>query len=66
MHNLGSSSALNAHTHTHTHIHTHTHTHREHPVFGPYVENLAKLAVTTYTDIKSLMDEGNKARWGLK
>jgi len=35
---------------------------REHPVYGPYVESLAKLAVTSYTDIKSLMDEGNKAR----
>ncbi len=35
---------------------------REHPKLGPYVENLAKLAVTTYENIKSLMDEGNKAR----
>ena len=32
-------------------------------MFGPYVENLAKLAVTSYRDIKALMDEGNKARW---
>ena len=36
---------------------------REHPVLGPYVESLAKLAVTTFGNIKSLMDEGNKARW---
>lgn len=35
---------------------------REHPVLGPYVENLAKLAVTSFEDIKALMDEGNKAR----
>ena len=35
---------------------------REHPVLGPYVESLAKLAVTTFANIKSLMDEGNKAR----
>ena len=35
---------------------------REHPKLGPYVENLAKLAVTSYDNIKSLMDEGNKAR----
>ena len=36
---------------------------REHPSLGPYVESLAKLAVTTYDNIKDLMDEGNKARW---
>ena len=36
---------------------------REHPKLGPYVENLAKLAVTSYENIKSLMDEGNKARY---
>lgn len=35
---------------------------REHPLFGPYVEDLSKLAVTSYQDIKDLMDEGNKAR----
>ncbi len=35
---------------------------REHPKLGPYVENLAKLAVTSYQNIDSLMDEGNKAR----
>ena len=35
---------------------------REHPSLGPYVESLAKLAVTTYDNIKDLMDEGNKAR----
>uniref|UniRef100_T1IJB9 OTU domain-containing protein 3 n=1 Tax=Strigamia maritima TaxID=126957 RepID=T1IJB9_STRMM len=35
---------------------------REHPLLGPYVEDLSKLAVTNYQDIKDLMDEGNKAR----
>lgn len=35
---------------------------REHPLLGPYVEDLAKLAVTTYEDIHNLIDEGNKAR----
>ncbi|XP_068217159.1 kinesin-like protein unc-104 isoform X4 [Palaemon carinicauda] len=35
---------------------------REHPLLGPYVEDLAKLAVTSYEDIHSLIDEGNKAR----
>lgn len=35
---------------------------REHPVLGPYVEDLSKLAVTSYEDIMQLMDEGNKAR----
>eukprot|EP00118_Oscarella_pearsei_P002995 m.12536 g.12536 ORF g.12536 m.12536 type:complete len:1608 (+) comp24116_c0_seq1:37-4860(+) len=35
---------------------------REHPVLGPYVEDLSKLAVTSFTDIDHLMDEGNKAR----
>lgn len=36
---------------------------REHPLMGPYVEDLSKLAVTSYTDIADLMDAGNKARW---
>ncbi|XP_016116479.1 kinesin-like protein KIF1C [Sinocyclocheilus grahami] len=35
---------------------------REHPIMGPYVEDLSKLAVTSYTDIRDLMDAGNKAR----
>ncbi|XP_008400640.1 kinesin-like protein KIF1C [Poecilia reticulata] len=35
---------------------------REHPILGPYVEDLSKLAVTGFTDIRELMDEGNKAR----
>ncbi|XP_022255004.1 kinesin-like protein unc-104 isoform X4 [Limulus polyphemus] len=35
---------------------------REHPALGPYVEDLSKLAVTSYEDINQLMDEGNKAR----
>ena len=35
---------------------------REHPILGPYVEDLSKLAVTSFEDILELMDEGNKAR----
>ncbi|XP_031431410.1 kinesin-like protein KIF1A isoform X10 [Clupea harengus] len=35
---------------------------REHPLLGPYVEDLSKLAVISYTDIQDLMDSGNKAR----
>ncbi|KAG5677928.1 hypothetical protein PVAND_007642 [Polypedilum vanderplanki] len=35
---------------------------REHPALGPYVEDLSKLAVTSYQDIHDLIDEGNKAR----
>uniref|UniRef100_A0A0N5A8N5 Kinesin-like protein unc-104 n=1 Tax=Syphacia muris TaxID=451379 RepID=A0A0N5A8N5_9BILA len=35
---------------------------REHPLLGPYVDDLTKLAVCSYHDISDLMDEGNKAR----
>ncbi|KAF8960295.1 kinesin-like protein Klp8 [Entomortierella lignicola] len=35
---------------------------REHPSLGPYVEDLSKLMVTSFRDIESLMNEGNKAR----
>ncbi|SZF04470.1 unnamed protein product [Blumeria hordei] len=35
---------------------------REHPSTGPYVEDLAKLVVSSFIDIEHLMDEGNKAR----
>ncbi|KAI5296453.1 kinesin-like protein Klp8 [Ascosphaera acerosa] len=35
---------------------------REHPSTGPYVEDLAKLAVRSFQEIDNLMDEGNKAR----
>ena len=35
---------------------------REHPLLGPYVEDLSKLIVTSYADISDLIDEGNKAR----
>lgn len=35
---------------------------REHNVFGPYVEDLTKLVVTSYKDIKDLIDLGNKSR----
>ena len=35
---------------------------REHPLLGPYVEDLSKLAVTSFNDINDIIDEGNKAR----
>ncbi|CAH1762191.1 4166_t:CDS:10 [Entrophospora sp. SA101] len=35
---------------------------REHPMLGPYVEDLSKLIVRSFDDIENLMDEGNKAR----
>jgi len=35
---------------------------REHPIMGPYVEDLSRLLVTSYDDIARLIDEGNKAR----
>ena len=35
---------------------------REHPVLGPYVQDLSRLAVNSFEDIDRLMDEGNKAR----
>ncbi|CAF0730672.1 unnamed protein product [Brachionus calyciflorus] len=35
---------------------------REHPIMGPYVEDLSKLVVKEYSDIDRLIDEGNKAR----
>ena len=35
---------------------------REHPSLGPYVEDLSKLAVGSYDEMMTLMDEGNKAR----
>lgn len=35
---------------------------REHNVYGPYVEELTKLVVTSYKDIKDLIDLGNKSR----
>nr|XP_032815549.1 kinesin-like protein KIF13A isoform X2 [Petromyzon marinus] len=35
---------------------------REHQIFGPYVDGLSQLAVTSYQDIDSLMSEGNKSR----
>ena len=39
---------------------------REHPLLGPYVEDLSKLAVQSFGDINNLIDEGNKARWGAR
>ena len=35
---------------------------REHPALGPYVEDLAKLVVSSFAEVENLMDEGNKAR----
>ena len=35
---------------------------REHTVLGPYVDGLALLAVASYEDIETLMEEGNKSR----
>lgn len=35
---------------------------REHPVLGPYVEDLTKAAVSSYSDVFSHMSQGNKAR----
>ena len=31
---------------------------REHPIMGPYVEDLSRLLVTSYDDISRLIDEG--------
>lgn len=33
---------------------------REHPSLGPYVEDLSKLVVENYSQMMTLMDEGNK------
>jgi len=33
---------------------------RDHPVLGPYVEDLSKLLVNSFDDVENLMDEGNK------
>jgi len=38
---------------------------REHPLLGPYVEDLSKLAVESFQDINDLIEEGNKTRLGL-
>ncbi|KAJ3323203.1 kinesin-like protein Klp8, partial [Blyttiomyces sp. JEL0837] len=35
---------------------------REHPQLGPYVEDLTKLVVTTYENIETFIDLGNKSR----
>lgn len=39
---------------------------REHPALGPYVEDLSKLAVTSYEEIQELIDEGNKSRYVIR
>ena len=33
---------------------------REHPSLGPYVEDLSRLVVEDYSQMMTLMDEGNK------
>ena len=38
---------------------------REHPLLGPYVEDLSKLAVTSFEDINALIEQGNKTRYVL-
>ncbi|XP_041327306.1 kinesin-like protein KIF1C [Pyrgilauda ruficollis] len=35
---------------------------REHPLLGPYVQDLSRLAVASFADIADLVDSGNKAR----
>jgi hypothetical protein len=35
---------------------------RNHPTTGPYVEDLARLAVKSFHEVETLMDEGSKAR----
>ena len=37
---------------------------REHPLLGPYVEDLSKCAVNSYAEIADLIEVGNKARCG--
>ncbi|VDN12912.1 unnamed protein product [Dibothriocephalus latus] len=35
---------------------------REHPLLGPYVEDLSKCAVRSFEEVNDLMDAGNKSR----
>ena len=35
---------------------------REHPLLGPYVEDLSKMVVTSFMDINELIELGNKSR----
>lgn len=35
---------------------------REHKILGPYVDGLSTLAVSSFEQILSLMEEGNKSR----
>lgn len=35
---------------------------RQHPIYGPYVEELTQIAVEDYQSIKNVIDQGNKAR----
>lgn len=39
---------------------------REHPILGPYVEDLSKCAVISFDEINELIDVGNKARFVTK
>ena len=39
---------------------------REHPLLGPYVEDLSKCAVNSYAEIADLIEVGNKARCVLR
>lgn len=36
---------------------------REHPLLGPYVEDLSKSVVQGYPDVCDLLHDGNKARY---
>jgi kinesin family protein 1 len=35
---------------------------RNHPITGPYVEDLTKAAVQSYREVEEIMDDGSKAR----
>lgn len=36
---------------------------REHPVYGPYVEDLSRCAVQSFEEINELMEAGNMSRY---
>ncbi len=38
---------------------------REHPIMGPYVEDLSKCAVRSFEEINGLIDAGNLSRYAL-
>ncbi len=35
---------------------------REHPIYGPYVEDLCRCAVQSFDEVNELIDAGNKSR----